>query len=152
MKKAVLSMDRDIIITLRKISRLFARLAIFIVFYWFGILKVIGNSSANPLVADLLSKTMPFLTFEHFIVWFGVFEMVIGILFITPKMERAAIFLLAIHMVATALPLFLLQSMTWQGFLIPTLEGQYIIKNLVIVALAVGIAANLHPFKNSPYN
>lgn len=71
--------------------------------------------------------------------------MIIGISFIIPRLERLAIALLIPHMVMTALPLIFLQAMTWQGFLTPSLEGQYIIKNLVIVALAVGIAAHLHP-------
>lgn len=50
-------------------------------------------------------------------------------------------------MIATILPLILLPSIAWSGFLVPTLEGQYIIKNLAIMALAAGVAANLHPMK-----
>lgn len=76
---------------------------------------------------------------------FGLFEMLIGLLFITPRAERLAIFLLAIHMFTTSLPLFILPTTTWAGFLVPTLEGQYIIKNLLIIALAIGVAANLKP-------
>ena len=49
-------------------------------------------------------------------------------------------------MITTAGPLVLLPSETWQSFFVPTLEGQYIIKNLVIIAAAIGIAAHLHPF------
>ncbi len=73
--------------------------------------------------------------------------MIIGIAFIIPRAERLAIALLIPHMIMTALPLLFLPAMTWQGFLTPTLEGQYIIKNLVIIALAMGIATHLHPFK-----
>jgi uncharacterized membrane protein YkgB len=50
-------------------------------------------------------------------------------------------------MIATFLPLFILPQETWSGFLVPTLEGQYIIKNLVLIAAAIGIAAHLHPMK-----
>jgi hypothetical protein len=39
--------------------------------------------------------------------------------------------------------------MTWSGFLVPTLEGQYIIKNLVVIAAAIGIAAQLYPLKKN---
>jgi hypothetical protein len=53
--------------------------------------------------------------------------------------------LLFIHMIMTFLPLIFLPSTTWSGFLVPTLEGQYIIKNLVIIAAAMGIAAHLVP-------
>ncbi|MES3030817.1 MAG: hypothetical protein V4697_00175 [Patescibacteria group bacterium] len=130
---------------LRKISIPCARLALFVVFFWFGILKIIGTSAANPLVSSLLETTMPFMTWEVFIVLFSIYEMLIGIAFIIPRLERLAIALLIPHMVMTSLPLFMLPEMTWQGIFTPTLEGQYIIKNLVIVALAMGIAAHLHP-------
>jgi uncharacterized membrane protein YkgB len=40
-------------------------------------------------------------------------------------------------------PLVILPNETWQKTLVPTLEGQYIIKNLVIIALALVIGAHL---------
>jgi putative oxidoreductase len=52
--------------------------------------------------------------------------------------------LLLLHVVLTLLPLLLLPGLTWQSPLVPTLEGQYIIKNLVILAAALGIASHLH--------
>jgi uncharacterized membrane protein YkgB len=50
-------------------------------------------------------------------------------------------------MVTTFGPLYFLPSETWTGFMVPTLEGQYIIKNLLIIAAAVGVAAHLHPLQ-----
>ncbi len=137
--------DFKIIHTLRKLSMPLARLALFFVFFWFGILKMIGTSPANPMVMDLMHKTLPFMTWEVFIVIFSIYEMIIGLTFLIPRLERFAIALLMPHMVMTMLPLIFLPAMTWQGFMTPTLEGQYIIKNLVIIALAVGIAAHLRP-------
>lgn len=49
------------------------------------------------------------------------------------------------HMITTAMLLFILPQVTWSGFFVPTLEGQYIIKNFLIIATAIGIAANLGP-------
>jgi len=132
---------------LRRLTIPVSRIALFTVFFWFGILKIIGTSPANPMVADLLHATLPFMSWDTFIILFSLYEMAIGIAFIIPRLERVAIALLIPHMVMTSLPLFFLTSMTWQGFLTPTLEGQYIIKNLVIIALAMGIAAHLHPWK-----
>ena len=43
--------------------------------------------------------------------------------------------------------LFVIPSVTWSGMMVPTMEGQYIIKNLVIIAAAIVIAAHLHPLK-----
>ena len=73
--------------------------------------------------------------------------MLIGVAFLIPGLERLAIALLIPHMITTVLPLILLPSITWQSFLIPTLEGQYIIKNIVIIALASALAAHLHPMR-----
>ncbi len=132
---------------MKKAEDPFARIALFVVFFWFGILKVFVVSPANPLVDSLLHQTLPFISFAQFIVLFGWYEMAIGITFLIPRLERLAIALLAIHMTTTFVPLVLLREMTWQGFLVPTLEGQYIVKNLVIIALAMGIAARLTPFQ-----
>src|SRR5262245_48396922 len=107
-----------------------ARLALFIVYGWFGFLKVIDASPANPLVADLLEKTLPFITFEKFIIIFGLFEVLLGLLFLSGRLRKLTFALFALHMVAVFAPLVLLPAVSWQSFLIPTLEGQYIIKNV----------------------
>ena len=145
MRKYFEKIDGKIIHFMRTIFPLMARLAIFIIFFWFGFLKIIDTSPANPMVAALLAKTLPFISFNQFIVLFGVYEMIIGLTFLIPGLERLAIALLVPHMITTFLPLVFLAPMTWQGFLTPTLEGQYIIKNLLIIALAMGVAAQLHP-------
>lgn len=123
----------------------FSRFALFIVFFWFGILKLFDSSPANPLVQDLLEKTLPFMSFDTFIILLGIAEMIIGLAFLIKGFERLAILLLIPHMATTFMPLILLPSVTWTGFLTPTLEGQYIIKNLLIIALALVVGANLVP-------
>src|SRR5258708_776030 len=137
--------DNAIIRWFKNISIPAARGALFIVFFWFGVLKLIGVSPAETLVQDLFVRTISFIPFDTFYFLFAIYECVIGILFLIPRATRAVILLLAIHMVSTFLPLILMPEITWTGFLIPTLEGQYIIKNLVIIALAMGIAAEVTP-------
>jgi uncharacterized membrane protein YkgB len=126
-----------------------ARFGLFVVFFWFGILKVIGLSPASGLVQQLFKQTIPWMHFSTFIVLFGLFECLIGILFLFRGFERVVIPLLFLHMLTTFMPLYFLPQETWRGFLVPTLEGQYIIKNLVIIAAAIGIAAHLHPLSKS---
>ena len=58
-----------------------ARFGLFVIFFWFGILKVLGMSPASPLVAELFAKTIPFMSFGTFIILFGLFECLIGVLF-----------------------------------------------------------------------
>ena len=142
------SFDLHIIHFFRRISLPLARFGLFIVFFWFGILKVIGMSPASPMVESLYSNTlgtMLGMDVAVFLVLFGLFECLIGILFLIRGMERLVIPLLSIHLITTFMPLFILPAMTWTGFLVPTLEGQYIIKNVLIIAIAIVIAAHLHP-------
>ena len=137
--------DLSLIRFFRRVSIPVARFGLFVVFFWFGILKVIGLSPASGLVQRLFESTIPFISFHTFLVGFGLFECLIGILFLIKGAERIVIPLLFIHMITTFGPLVFLPQETWSGFMVPTLEGQYIIKNLVLIAAGIGIAAHLHP-------
>lgn len=106
-------------------------------------------SPASGLVQELFSKTVPIIPFSVFFILFGLFEVLIGLLFLKKGTERIVIPLLFLHMITTMGPLLFLPETTWIGFMTPTLEGQYIIKNLALIACAVGIAAKLHPIKNT---
>lgn len=141
--------DIELIHFFRRISVPVARFGLFVIFFWFGALKVIGLSPASPLVQNLFEHTISFMSFDVFIVLFGLFECLIGILFVIRGMERVVIPMLFLHMITTFMPLFIIPTVTWSGFMVPTLEGQYIIKNLVIIAAAIGIAAHLHPMSKS---
>lgn len=141
------TIDIKLIHFFRRYSIPMARFGIFVVFFWFGLLKVLGQSPAGPLVEALFYQTIHFMGFPVFYLIFGFFEMLIGVLFLVKGAERVVLPLLLIHMITTIMPLFLLPAMTWSGFMVPTMEGQYIIKNLVIIAAAMGIAAHLHPLK-----
>ena len=142
---SIRNLDLEIIHFFRRVSVPVARFGLFVIFFWFGALKVIGLSPASQLVQNLFEQTISFMSFDTFIVLFGLFECLIGILFLIHGCERLVIMLLFFHMVTTFMPLFLLTSETWSGFMVPTLEGQYIIKNLAIIGAAIGIASHLHP-------
>jgi uncharacterized membrane protein YkgB len=129
----------------RRLEAPLARAAILVVYTWFGVLKLFDASPANPLVSKLLERTLPFISFERFIVLLGLFEMAIGIAFVIPRLEKVALALVVPHLIMTSGPLVLLPSVAWKGFLLPTMEGQYIIKNLLIAAAAVAIVAHLKP-------
>lgn len=142
---SIKDIDLKLINFCQKISGPVSRFALFVVFFWFGFLKVIGLSPASGVVQNLFERTMPIMEFSTFIILFGFFECLIGVLFLIPGAERGVIPLLFIHMITTAGPLFLLTGETWSATMVPTLEGQYIIKNLVIIAVGIGIAAHLRP-------
>jgi len=145
MRALIQKFDRYVISSFRQLEVPMARTAIFIVYFWFGLLKLLGMSPAGQLVQALFEKTIWFMPFATFYLFFSLFEMAIGILFLIRGLERLAIFLLGLHLITTILPLFLLSQIAWQGFLVPTLEGQYIIKNILIAAMAVVIGSKLVP-------
>lgn len=142
---AIKEVDLRLIAFFKRASLPFARVALFVVFFWFGILKVLGLSPASPLAEALTAQTVGMQYFDLLFLVLSVIECVIGVLFLIPKATRIVIPLLLIHMAVVCSPLVLVPSEVWTGFLVPTLEGQYIIKNLVIVAVAIGVASQTPP-------
>lgn len=142
--------DTKLIRFFQKIAEPALRAGLFVVFFWFGALKVFGVSPAEPLIGELFYTMLLhlLLPLDVFIVLFGFFECLIGILFVVKGAERIVMPLLALHIMTTALPLLILPQIAWSGFMTPTLTGQYIIKNIVIVAAAIGVAARLSSYKN----
>ena len=140
------NIDNLVIPLFKKYEIALSRFAIFLVYFWFGGLKVVGLSPATPLVKTLFDATLSsFVSFEFFYILFSLFEVLIGILFLIKGFERVAILLVLLHLFTTILPLAFLPEITWQGFLVPTLEGQYIIKNILILATTVVIGSRLNP-------
>jgi hypothetical protein len=89
---------------------------------------------------------MPVLTPAQWVGVVGWYEVAIGLLFLFRRTTRVAIALLAVQMVGTFLPLVLLPEVTFQAGRIPwapTLEGQYIIKNLLIISAAIVIGGTV---------
>ncbi len=130
----------------RRVSLPFARFALFVVYFWFGFLKIIGLSPASGVVERLFNESLAsFVTFGPFLIAFGVFECLIGILFLMRGAERVVIPVMLAHMIMTSGPLVLLPAEIWTSFMVPTLEGQYIIKNLALIALAIHIASHVEP-------
>ena len=123
------------------------RFSIAVIFVWFGLLKVIGYSPATKLVSNTVYWVNP----SWFVPFLGWWEVIIGLCFFLRPLIRLGIALLIPQIVGTFLPLVLLPSVTFQksSFLLPTLEGQYIIKNLVIISAAMVIGATVRKHNES---
>lgn len=126
-----------------------ARIALFIVFFWFGLIKLMGLSAASPLALVLTERTVGAESFGILFAGLALIECVIGVLILFPQAVRITIPLLLAHMIIVSSPLILVMDHAWQAPFVPTLEGQYIIKNIAVVALAIGIAAHTTPLKNT---
>lgn len=146
MYKKLEKFDEGVIFFLRKYSEEIARVALFIIFFWFGALKAIGLSPAGPLVMNLLDATfLSFIEPNTFVIYFGIFEMIVGCMILIPKLERITFLVLFFHLITTVMPMFLLPKETWDGFMQPNLVGQYIIKNVALLSLGLLLFARLKP-------
>lgn len=139
--------DLRVISILRRYHIEIARVALFVVFFWFGALKLLGLSPAGPLAEALTERTVGMQYFDVLFLVLSLIECLIGVLFLIPRAIRIVLPLLLVHMAVVCSPLLLVPDMVWTGPFVPTLEGQYIIKNIIIVALAIAVAADTKPLK-----
>ena len=146
-KERVDQIDLRLIAFFQRTAIPFARFSIFLIFFWFGFIKLLGLSPASPLAEALTAQTVGMQYFDALFYVLAAIECLIGILFLIPKATRVVVPLLLVHMAVVCSPLILVTSMTWQQFGVPTLEGQYIIKNAVVIAIAIGIAASTKPLR-----
>jgi uncharacterized membrane protein YkgB len=144
-KLKITELDLRLIAFFRKTFIPFARFSIFLIFFWFGLIKLVGLSPASPLAQALTAKTVGIQYFDTLFYALAALECLIGVLFLIPKATRIVVPLLLFHMIIVCSPLVLVPNYTWQQFGVPTLEGQYIIKNAVVIAVAIGIAASARP-------
>lgn len=113
------------------------RIMLAIIFIWFGALKMVGMSPAQMLV----EKTVYWFPPKIFVPFLGFWEVAIGFGLIIKRLIPYSIILLLFHMVGTFLPMFILTKVCYDAFpFCPSLEGQYIIKNLVLIAGALSVA------------
>ena len=135
------ALDSLISQTMNKYGIYFLRYSVGIIFVWFGILKTIGISPAQDLVANTVYWFDNKIDFVKFL---GCWELIIGITMCCKPLIRVSIFLLFMQMPGTFLPLILLPEVCFTNLPIGlTLEGQYIIKNLIIISSALVIGGTV---------
>jgi len=122
------------------------RISLGIVFFWFGVLKFFPTTSPAEAIATdtILMLSGGLVQPEVSLPLLAIWETLIGLGLIFGLFMRAIIALLMLQMLGTLTPLVLFIDRTWSVFpLVPTLEGQYIIKNLVLVSAALVIGATV---------
>ena len=119
------------------------RVSVGVVFVWFGALKLFpGLSPAEHLIRESIT----FLPMNIFLPFLAVWEMAIGIGFITGKFQRLTIALMLGQMMGAMSPLVLRPDLIWKVFpFVWTLEGQYVFKDIILISAALAIGAKLHP-------
>jgi len=138
-------LDTRISTTMARMGEPALRVSLAIIFIWFGILKPMGLSPAAGLVEATVGW-MPFFTPSQWVSVIGWWEVLIGVTFLFRSTLRLAIALMFLQMGGTFLPLVLLPEVTFQAGnypFVPTMEGQYIIKNLLIISAALVVGGTV---------
>ena len=138
--------DRRITSWMADHGLLLLRLALGIVFLWFGGLKLFPGASPAEVLAGRTIETLSggLVPRATALPVLAVWEVAIGIGLLIGRGMRVTLLLLFVQMLGTITPLFLFPNETFTTFpLAPTLEGQYIIKNVVLVAAAIVLGATV---------
>ncbi len=126
------SLDRFLITEMHQWGIPLLRTALGIVYLWFGVLKLIGQTP----VTDLISQTYTFFPTQEFIMVLGVWEILIGAGLLCKKFLRITLGLLWLQMLGTFVSIVLSPSLFYNdsNILLLTMQGEFIIKNIVLTA------------------
>lgn len=141
-------LDRRTIVLLRRWSPLALRLALGIVFVWFGALKVFG---VTP-VAELVARSVYWVDPVWLVPVLGAAEVVIGLGLIVGRALRVVLALFALQMAGTFLVLVVQPEVAFQGGnpLLLTVEGEFVVKNLVLLAAGMAVGAQVEARSRAP--
>jgi len=122
-------------------SLLLLRLALALVFVWFGALKLADRSP----VADLVADTVYWLPADFFVRFLGAWEVVIGLGLLLPLALRITLLLFFLQMAGTFLVLVIHPGIAFQSGnpLLLTVTGEFVIKNLVLIAAGLTIGSTV---------
>ncbi len=138
--------DKRITVFMKRYGILLLRISLGVIFLWFGFLKFFpGLSPAQEIATATIERlTFGLIQPNVSIVILAAWETLIGLGLITGLFLRITLFLLFTQMLGTMTPLFLFPAETFTRFpYAPTLEGQYIIKNLILISAGLVVGATV---------
>lgn len=124
------------------------RLALGMVFVWFGALKVIGRSP----VAGLVATTLPFMPADAAVIGLGVVEILVGLGLLTRIALRPVLVVFWLQLAGTFLVFIVAPSVAFQDRnpLLLTREGEFIVKNIVLIAAGIVVGGRARRLPASP--
>ena len=142
LQNQVENLDRSATRLLACYSLTILRITVGVVFVWFGALKFFpGMSPAEHLIRESIT----FLSMDWFLPFLAALEVTIGVCYILGgKFLRVAVILMLGQMAGAMSPMVLRPDLIWVKFpFIWTLEGQYVFKDIVLIAVALTIGATV---------
>ncbi|MEE1937870.1 DoxX family protein [Streptomyces sp. TRM 70361] len=129
------------------------RVSVGLLFVWFGALKLLPGFSPAE---DLATRVMSALTADRVPAdlsrpLLAMMEMLIGAGLVTGLLLRLTLFVFFVHMAGTLSALVVLPGEMWDGSVaFPTMAGQYVLKNVVLLAAGLAVAAHLRSETRGP--
>ena len=133
--------DSKVLALLERVALPLLRVSLGIVFVWFGILKITGQTPVAQLVADTVFWIDP----DWFVPLLGVFEALVGFGLLFGRGLRLVLALFILQMIGTFLVLVVQPDVAFQNGnpLILTTEGEFVVKNLVLLSAGLTIGSRL---------
>lgn len=119
------------------------RVALGVVFVWFGALKIVGESPVEGLIRAV-SYALP--AQADFVLILGVWEVLIGLGLLSAVMLRTTLLLLWLQLAGTFLVFFVRPDIAFEGAnpLLLTNEGEFVVKNIVLLSAGLVIGGTVH--------
>ena len=146
LRKLFKSVDVRLTSWMARYGILLLRISLGIVFFWFGVLKFFPGLSPAQ---DLATRTISLLTFgmvapKVSLIVLATWECLIGLGLVFGVFMRATLLLLFVQMLGTITPVFFFPHEVFTRIpYAPTLEGQYIIKNVVLISAGLVLGATV---------
>ena len=134
-------LDQFMIQWMSAYGTLLLRTALAVVFIWFGALKIFGVSPVKELVGHTVYWVSP----ERFVPFLGLWEALVGLGLLLGIALRLTLFLLFAQMAGTFLVLLVRPEIAFLGGnpLLLSVEGEFVVKNLVLIAAGVVIGGSV---------
>ncbi len=142
----ILGIDQKIFDAFHRHGHKVHRLSLGFIFVWYGLLKPFGEKTTTSLLAN----TIYFFPPEFVLPLLGWWEVAIGICLIYRPLVRFSIILQFIRIPGTILALYMHPEVCFVHIpLVPSPEGQYLIKDIVILFAGIAIAGTVYSEKTS---
>lgn len=135
------AIDERIIDAMHRWGILVLRIMVGIVFLWVSVLKLYGVSAVD----DIVGSTYTFLPHGQFMVMLAIIGIATGIGLLFNVAMRATLALLWIQMIGTLIAPILQPELFFHDntFLLLTLQGEFILKNIVIIGAGIVVGGNI---------
>lgn len=132
--------DRRVTLWMGRYGHFIERVSLALLFFWFGAMKLAGYPSATSIIAKTVYLGRPEIT----VPLLGLWEVMIGACFLIRRLNRIAILLLLVRVPGTLLALVLRFDECFDdSILVPTIQGQYLLKDLALMGAALVIGATV---------